>query len=156
MPRITSYLLTRMQPKSRRRPQSSAASKIKLTLWRSSMAVTMITRLRIPCSATMLLLIRTHLYSGTTPASQILSAIIKLTQTHLTAVLSLRVPSMTPITSCNPRATHIISLITTTTRVRRRSHSRLEAVASYLRACLIEGEWVENRMFWLWDEEANE
>lgn len=138
---------THLLPKSKtwlqsNQMQSSVASKIKPIHWRSSIVVTMMTRRRIPCLVTMLLLIRTPHYSEITPARPTLSATTRLTTIRL--VLNSRWELLIIGMTWCQRVTHIISLITTTTRTHRRNNSQLEAAVSYLQACSIEETWVIN------------
>jgi hypothetical protein len=117
---------------------SSAVSRIRLILWRSSIVVATMTRRRIRCLVTMLLLIKTPHYLEIIPAKPTLSATIKVITFLLEAVLNNQWELLIIGITWYQRATHIISLTTTTKRMNQRNRSQPEAVVSYLQACLIE------------------
>ena len=140
---------TQLLPRSRMWHPSSAASRIRLIRWRSSIVVTMMTRRRIRCLATMLLLIRTPHYSEITLAKPTLSATIRpITIRSETVLISRWEPLIIGI-PWYQRATHIISLTTTTMRMNQHNNSQLEVAVSYLQACLIEKAWVITDIKWL-------
>ena len=136
---LTAAGRTLLLPSSKLWPQSSVASRIRLIRWRSSIVVTMMTRRRIRCLATMLLLIRTPLYLETTLAKPTLSATPRSITIRLAAVLSSQWQLLIIGMTWYQRVTHTTSSTTTPRRMYQRNKSQPAAVVSYLQVCLIEG-----------------